>query len=345
MSRYEEAGVNIEAGYELVNRIKEAVNSTKRQGMMTGIGSFGGMFDLGELKFQHPILISGTDGVGTKLLIAQQMNRHHTIGIDVVAMCVNDVLAQGAEPLYFLDYIATGHNDPAKMAQIVEGVATGCQQANTALVGGETAEMPDMYSEDEYDLAGTVTGVVEKDALLTSANPEAGDILVGLPSSGLHSNGFSLVRQILFKDHQVQLNDQPEILGGETVGTTLLTPTKIYVQAVLPLLKDHLIRGISHITGGGLPENVPRMIGDALQARIDPQCWPQLPIFNYLKQLGQLADDDCWKTFNMGIGMVLAVSPENVELVQNCLAEAGERSYQIGRLIKRPQGSTKIEIK
>ncbi|EEU29628.1 phosphoribosylformylglycinamidine cyclo-ligase [Limosilactobacillus coleohominis 101-4-CHN] len=240
MSRYEEAGVNIEAGYELVNRIKEAVNSTHRQGMMTGIGSFGGMFDLGELKFRHPILISGTDGVGTKLLIAQQMNRHYTIGIDVVAMCVNDVLAQGAEPLYFLDYIATGHNDPAKMAQIVEGVATGCQQANAALVGGETAEMPDMYSEDEYDLAGTVTGVVEKDALLTSANPEAGDILVGLPSSGLHSNGFSLVRQILFKDHQIQLNDQPEILGGETVGTTLLTPTKIYVQAVLPLLKDHL---------------------------------------------------------------------------------------------------------
>ena len=345
MSRYEEAGVNIEAGYELVNRIKKAVNSTNRQGMMTGIGSFGGMFDLGELKFRHPILISGTDGVGTKLLIAQQMNRHHTIGIDVVAMCVNDVLAQGAEPLYFLDYIATGHNDPAKMAQIVEGVATGCQQANAALVGGETAEMPDMYSEDEYDLAGTVTGVVEKDALLTSANPEAGDILVGLPSSGLHSNGFSLVRQILFKDHHVELTAQPEMLGGETVGSTLLTPTKIYVQAVLPLLKDHLIRGISHVTGGGLPENVPRMISSALQAQIDPQCWPQLPIFNYLKQMGHLADDDCWKTLNMGIGMVLAVAPENVELVQSRLAEAGERSYQIGCLVKRPQGSAKIEIK
>lgn len=345
MSRYEEAGVNIEAGYELVRQIKEQVKSTHRRGMMTGIGSFGGMFDLGELQLHHPVLISGTDGVGTKLLIAQRMNQHQTIGIDVVAMCVNDVLAQGAEPLYFLDYIATGHNDPAKMAQIVSGVAEGCRQAGAALVGGETAEMPDMYSPNEYDLAGTVTGVVEKEALLTSDLPQAGDVLLGLPSSGLHSNGFSLVRQILFKDHQVELSAQPAELGGATVGAALLTPTKIYVKAVLPLVKDHLINGISHITGGGLIENVPRMISDRLQARITANNWPELPIFNYLCQLGQLSADDCWNTFNMGLGLVLAVSPEKVATVQAKLAEANETSYQIGRLVERPQEAAKIVIK
>ncbi|WP_295729235.1 phosphoribosylformylglycinamidine cyclo-ligase [uncultured Limosilactobacillus sp.] len=345
MSRYEEAGVNIDAGYELVRRIKEQVKSTQRQGMITGIGSFGGMFDLGALKTDHPILVSGTDGVGTKLLIAQRMNQHQTIGIDVVAMCVNDVLAQGAEPLYFLDYIATGHNDPAKMAQIVTGVAEGCRQAGAALVGGETAEMPDMYSKDEYDLAGTVTGVVEKSSLLTSDQPQAGDVLLGLPSSGLHSNGFSLVRQILFKDHQVNLSDQPAELDGATVGDTLITPTKIYVKAVLPLVKDHLINGISHITGGGLIENVPRMISDELQARLDTNSWPELPVFNYLRQLGQLRADDCWNTFNMGLGLVLAVSPEKVAMVQERLKEANETSYQIGRLVQRPRAAAKIVIK
>lgn len=344
MSRYEDAGVDINAGYELVDRIKAKVRSTNRPGVMSGIGSFGGMFDLGALQLHHPILISGTDGVGTKLLIAQRLNHHNTIGIDVVAMCVNDVLAQGAEPLFFLDYIATGHNDPQKMTAIVDGVAEGCRQADAALIGGETAEMPDMYARDEYDLAGTVTGAVEKGELLTADRPQAGDVLIGLPSSGLHSNGFSLVRQILFKDHDVQLSDQPAELNGQTVGEALLTPTRIYVSTVLPLIHDHLINGVSHITGGGLIENVPRMFNDHLQAQIKADSWPQLPIFDYLKRIGQLSANDCWNTFNMGLGLVLAVAPDQVATIQKRLQALNQPSYQIGRLVDRPANEDKITI-
>lgn len=345
MNRYQEAGVDVNAGYELVHRIKDAVKSTDRPGMMTGIGSFGGMFDLDALHVKHPVLVSGTDGVGTKLMLAQQMDKHDTIGIDVVAMCVNDVLAQGAEPLYFLDYIATGHNDPAKMAAIVKGVAAGCRDAGAALVGGETAEMPDMYAQEEYDLAGTVTGVAEKDQLLTADLPQAGDVLIGLPSSGLHSNGFSLVRQILFKDHDVALTDRPAALAGQSVGEALLIPTRIYVRQVLPLVRAGLLHGISHITGGGLIENVPRMFGDSLQAVIDGQSWPKLPVFEYLKELGQLDLADCFQTFNMGIGLVLAVVPSQVETVQQRLQAVGQESYQIGRLQERPEDEEKIVIK
>lgn len=218
MSRYQDAGVDVNAGYELVRRIKNAVGSTNRAGVLGSIGSFGGIFDLGVLKVKQPILVAGTDGVGTKLLIAQKLNRHSTIGIDVVAMCANDVLAQGAEPIAFLDYIATGHNDPVKMAEIVSGVAAGCRDAHAALIGGETAEMPDMYAKNEYDLAGTVIGIAEKEELLTNKGPQNGDILIGLPSSGLHSNGFSLVRQILFKDHRVNFTARPAELAGQMVG-------------------------------------------------------------------------------------------------------------------------------
>ncbi|MDD7693925.1 MAG: phosphoribosylformylglycinamidine cyclo-ligase [Limosilactobacillus sp.] len=345
MNRYQEAGVDVNAGYELVHRIKDAVKSTDRPGMMTGIGSFGGMFNLSALHVKHPVLVSGTDGVGTKLLLAQQLDKHDTIGIDVVAMCVNDVLAQGAEPLYFLDYIATGHNDPAKMAAIVKGVAAGCRDAGAALVGGETAEMPDMYDRNEYDLAGTVTGVAEKEHLLTADLPQADDILLGLPSSGLHSNGFSLVRQILFKDHDVQLNDRPAALGGQSVGEALLTPTEIYVRQVLPLVQAGLLHGISHITGGGLIENVPRMFSDQLQAVIDSQSWPGLPIFKYLKDLGHLDPADCFQTFNMGIGLVLAASPAQAATVQRQLQDVGQASYPIGRLQQRPENEAKIVIK
>lgn len=345
MNRYQEAGVDVNAGYELVKRIKENVKSTNRPGALGGIGAFGGLFDLGELKVKHPVLVSGTDGVGTKLLIAKAMDQHDTIGIDVVAMCVNDVLAQGAEPLYFLDYIATGHNDPAKMADIVAGVAEGCRQAGAALIGGETAEMPDMYDQDEYDLAGTVTGVVEKGDLLTSDQPQAGDILLGLASSGIHSNGFSLVRQILFKDHQVDLAATPAELGGQTVGQAVLAPTKIYVKPVLPLLKDHLVEGVAHITGGGLIENLPRMFGDDLQAQVDSSAWPSLPVFDYLKELGGLSDDDCWQTFNMGLGMILAVQPDLVDQVKSRLNQAGEACYQVGQLVNRPASEEKIVIK
>ncbi|WP_282709102.1 phosphoribosylformylglycinamidine cyclo-ligase [Ligilactobacillus sp. Marseille-Q7487] len=344
MSRYQEAGVDVTAGYELVKRIKADVQSTTRLGVMGQIGSFGGMFDLSALNLKHPVLVSGSDGVGTKLLIAQMLNKHDTIGIDCVAMCVNDILAQGAEPLYFLDYIATGHNDPAKMAQIVAGIAQGCKQANCALVGGETAEMPDMYSFDEYDVAGFATGAAEKKDLLTADMPQKGDILLGLASSGLHSNGFSLVRQIVFKDHAIALDSKPEKLGGQTLGAALLEPTKIYVKSVLPLVRQKLVHGIAHITGGGLIENVPRMFNDDLQAQIEMN-WTIPPIFTYLKGLGELNTKDCLETFNMGIGLVLAVSKENVKQVTEILTSNGQQVWQIGILQERPTNATKIVIK
>lgn len=336
MNRYQEAGVDVTAGYELVKKIKATTQSTVRPGVMGALGGFGGMFDLGELKhYDHPVLVSGCDGVGTKLMLAHQSNVHDTVGIDCVAMCVNDILAQGAEPLYFLDYIATGKNHPEKMAQIVAGVAAGCRQAHAALIGGETAEMPDMYAEDEYDIAGFAVGVVEKSDLLSRTTPQAGDVLLGLPSSGLHSNGFSLVRQILFKDNAVKLTDTPAELNGKTVGASLLEPTKIYANAVLPLLADHLVHGIAHITGGGLPENLPRMYGADLAARVDLTAFPQLPILNYLAKLGQLSQADCYSTFNYGIGMILAVAPANVAAVKEKLAAAGEPVVELGKLVAR----------
>lgn len=345
MDRYQQAGVDVTAGYEMVKKIKQTVATTNRPGVMGGIGGFGGLFDLTALDLQQPVLVSGTDGVGTKLLIAQMANKHETIGIDCVAMCVNDVLAQGAEPLFFLDYIATGHNQPAKMAEIVNGVAAGCRQANMGLIGGETAEMPDMYAADEYDLAGFAVGAAEKSNLLTTDRPQAGDFLIGLPASGLHSNGFSLVRQILFKDHHLKLNDRPEQLQGRSLAEELLTPTQIYVAAVLPLIKAGLLKGISHITGGGLYENLPRMFGDQLQAVIHFDSWSTLPIFSYLKELGKLSLDDCLHTFNMGIGLVLAIDPTAVEKVQQRLQAAGQANFLIGKLQSRPTEQAKIIIK
>jgi phosphoribosylformylglycinamidine cyclo-ligase len=345
MDRYQQAGVDVNAGYEMVRRIKKEVATTFRPGVLGHLGSFGGLFDLAVLNLQDPVLVSGTDGVGTKLLIAQKAEQHQTIGIDCVAMCVNDVLAQGAQPLFFLDYIATGHNQPQKMAEIVNGVANGCRQAKMALIGGETAEMPDMYGADEYDLAGFAVGAVQKDQLLTADLPQAGDLLIGLPSSGIHSNGYSLVRQILFKDHQFNLTDRPTELNGQTLADVLLEPTRIYVQAVLPLIERHLISGISHITGGGFYENLPRMFGDQLQAVVDPESWPKLPIFTYLQQVGRLGKRDCFNTFNMGIGMILAVAPKNLKKVQDLLAVTEEKNYLIGKLQKRPTDQEKIVIK
>ncbi|MFT9098343.1 phosphoribosylformylglycinamidine cyclo-ligase [Liquorilactobacillus sp.] len=345
MSRYQEAGVDVNAGYELVTRIKEEVASTKQPGVLEGLGSFGGLFDLGELKIKHPVLVSGTDGVGTKLLIAQKADKHETIGIDCVAMCVNDIVAQGAKPLFFLDYIATGHNDPKKMAAIVKGVANGCRQAKVALIGGETAEMPDMYAVEEYDLAGYATGVVEKSQLLTNEKPQAGDILIGLPSSGLHSNGFSLVRQILFKDNELKLSDKPTIFNGRSIEQVLLEPTRIYVKSLLPLLDAAIVNGISHITGGGLIENLPRMFSENLQAQIKFDSWPVLPIFEYLKEQGNLSDADCLEAFNMGLGMVIAVSPANLERAKDILTSEKEEFYVVGELAARPVDSEKISFK
>ncbi|MFT8425309.1 MAG: phosphoribosylformylglycinamidine cyclo-ligase [Liquorilactobacillus sp.] len=345
MSRYQEAGVDVNAGYELVTRIKEEVASTKQPGVLEGLGSFGGLFDLGELKIKHPVLVSGTDGVGTKLLIAQKADKHETIGIDCVAMCVNDIVAQGAKPLFFLDYIATGHNDPKKMAAIVKGVANGCRQAKVALIGGETAEMPDMYAAEEYDLAGYATGVVEKSQLLTNEKPQAGDVLIGLPSSGLHSNGFSLVRQILFKDNELKLSDKPTIFNGRSIEQVLLEPTRIYVKSLLPLLDAAIVNGISHITGGGLIENLPRMFSENLQAQIKFDSWPVLPIFEYLKEQGNLSDADCLEAFNMGLGMVIAVSPANLERAKDILTSEKEEFYVVGELAARPVDSEKISFK
>lgn len=344
VNRYKDAGVDVNAGYELVRRIKGAVASTKRPGYVGNIGGFGGLFDLDSLGYDHPVLVSGTDGVGTKLMIAQKMDKNDTVGIDVVAMCVNDVLAQGAEPLFFLDYIACGHNDPALLASVVQGVAEGCKQAGASLIGGETAEMPDMYAPDEYDLAGFTVGVAEKDRLLSVDTPQAGDVLLGLASSGVHSNGFSLVRKILFKDHDVKLTDKPAELKGKSVGESLLAPTRIYIKSVLPLIKQGLVHGVAHITGGGLIENVPRMFNDDLRAEIAAGSWEVLDIFNYLKQVGNLSDDDCWQTFNMGLGMILAVPADKKEEAKQLLLASGEKVFEVGDLSERTDGE-KIIIK
>lgn len=345
MNRYKEAGVDVNAGYDLVHRIKPLVKATERLGVMGGIGSFGGMFDLEKLNYQHPVLVSGTDGVGTKLMIAQKMNVNDTVGIDCVAMCVNDVLAQGAEPLFFLDYIACGHNDPQKLAEVVKGVAEGCKQSGSALIGGETAEMPDMYEADEYDLAGFSVGIAEKENLLSNSLAKSGDVLLALPSSGVHSNGFSLIRKILFKDHNVKLSDKPDKLAGKSVGESLITPTRIYVKPVLPLVKKRLVHGIAHITGGGFIENLPRIFTDDLQAVINNGSWPILPIFSYLKKLGNLSDKDCWETFNMGAGLVLAVPKEKLTEVKQILTDEKEDFYEIGHLQERPEDQEKVIIK
>ncbi|MBL3715253.1 phosphoribosylformylglycinamidine cyclo-ligase [Lactococcus garvieae] len=332
---YAKAGVDVEAGYQVVDRIKKHAEKTKRLGVLGGLGGFGAAFDLSSLDVKEPVLISGTDGVGTKLILAIEADKHDTIGIDCVAMCVNDIIAAGAEPLYFLDYIATGRNHPEKLEKVVAGVAQGCLLSGAALIGGETAEMPDMYDTDDYDLAGFAVGIVEKSALIDGPkNVEAGDILLGLPSSGLHSNGYSLVRKI-FKDF-----DKQEILPelGRPLGEELLEPTHIYVQELLPLIKDNMIKGISHITGGGFYENLPRMFGDQLTAEIKEDSWEILPIFKALEKYGQVPHDEMFQIFNMGIGMVLAVAPEKAEEVKQRV-----KCYEIGKITPRMKQSVIIK--
>ena len=324
---YAKAGVDVEAGYQVVDRIKKHAEKTKRLGVLGGLGGFGAAFDLSKLDVKEPVLISGTDGVGTKLMLAIEADKHDTIGIDCVAMCVNDIVAAGAEPLYFLDYIATGRNLPEKLEKVVAGVSQGCLQSGAALIGGETAEMPDMYGTDDYDLAGFAVGIAEKSALIDgSKNVEAGDILLGLPSSGIHSNGYSLVRKI-FKDF-----DKQEILPelDRPLKEELLTPTHIYVQELLPLIKDTMIKGISHITGGGFYENLPRMFGEHLTAEIREGSWEILPIFQALEKYGQVPHDEMFQIFNMGIGMVLAVAPEQAEEVKQRV-----KCYEIGKITPR----------
>ena len=330
---YEASGVNLEAGYEVVSRIKKHVASTARRGCMGNIGAFGGMFDLGSLHYRHPILVSGTDGVGTKLKIAFALGKHDTIGIDAVAMCVNDVLAQGAEPLFFLDYIAVGKNKPEVVESIVAGVAEGCRQAGCALVGGETAEMPGMYTEDDYDIAGFTVGAVEKENLIDCSKVKAGDVLIGIASSGVHSNGFSLVRKIIYDSH-LDLNQKYEETGDKTLGEVLLTPTRIYVKPILEILKNADVHGIAHITGGGFDENIPRILPEGCGAEILKGSWEIPGIFKLLEKYGKVPHREMFNIFNMGIGMILAIDANEVGDVIKILTEWDEKASVIGKVIK-----------
>ncbi len=326
--KYEESGVSLQAGYESVERIKKHVARTKNLGMMSAIGGFGGAFDLSSYNFKNPVLVSGTDGVGTKLKLAFELDIHNTIGIDVVAMCANDILAQGAIPLFFLDYLAVGKNYPEQVEAIVEGVAEGCVQAGCAIVGGETAEMAGFYEDGEYDIAGFCVGAQEKELLLSIENTKVGQVVIGLPSSGVHSNGFSLVRKIL-KDNNIGLNEE---FNGSTVGETLLTPTKIYVKEVLKVLEEVKVAGIAHITGGGFHENLPRALKDGLGMKIDKSSYEVPEIFKYLQEKGKIDEEEMYHIFNMGVGMALIVNKEDVDktlsLIDNAfvLGEVTEES-------------------
>ena len=331
---YEKAGVSLEAGYEVVRRIKQHVASTKRPGWMGGIGSFGGMFDLASLGYKEPVLVSGTDGVGTKLKIAFAMDKHDTIGIDAVAMCVNDVLAQGAEPLFFLDYVALGHNIPEKVEAIVSGVAEGCRQAGCALIGGETAEMPGMYADGEYDIAGYTTGVVEKSRLIDGTKVRVGDVLVGIPSSGVHSNGFSLVRKIV-ADAGLSLQERRPELDGRVLGEVLLTPTNIYVKEVLEVIRHCDVHGVAHITGGGFDENIPRILLPGQGIEVQEGSWEILPVFKALEQWGGIPHREMFNIFNMGIGMVLALDAAGADAAVAILEKAGRKASVIGRVTDR----------
>ncbi|MBB5887142.1 phosphoribosylformylglycinamidine cyclo-ligase [Lactovum miscens] len=332
---YAKSGVNIEAGYEVVSRIKKHVVKTERLGVMGTLGGFGGIFDLSALNVKEPVLISGTDGVGTKLMLAIQADKHDTIGIDCVAMCVNDIIAAGAEPLYFLDYIATGKNIPEKLEQVIAGVAEGCIQSGVALIGGETAEMPGMYGTNDYDLAGFAVGVAEKVNLIDGEkNVKAGDVLLGLPSSGIHSNGYSLVRKIF---SGFDLNTfLPEL--NAPLKEILLTPTKIYVKELLPLIKENKINGIAHVTGGGFHENLPRMFSNDLAAEIIEGSWEILPIFKALEKYGEIKHKEMYEIFNMGIGMVLAVDAGSAEAIKFEL-----NAFEIGKIVERQDQAVVIK--
>ena len=332
---YKKSGVDIDAGNEAVERMKKHVQKTFRPEVKTGLGGFGSLFAL--QSYQKPILVSGTDGVGTKLKVAFAADKHDTIGIDLVAMCVNDILVQGAEPLFFLDYIATGKLFPEQIESIVKGISEGCLQANCSLIGGETAEMPGMYSGEEYDVAGFAVGVVEEEQLVDGSKISNGDIVIGLSSSGLHSNGFSLVRELFFKQAAYQVTDYlPEL--GTTLGEELLKPTRIYVKTILELLKQVSIKGMAHITGGGLLENIPRVLPDGLQAEIKLGSWEIPPIFKGLQKIGNLKKEELYRTFNMGIGYVIIINQQEQELALQLIKELGERAYVIGRIKEGGEG-------
>ena len=330
---YAAAGVDITAGYRAVELMKAHIAKTATPGVCSDLGGFGGLFELDLTGIKKPVLVSGTDGVGTKLKLAFLADRHDTVGIDCVAMCVNDIICCGAKPLFFLDYIACGKNIPERIADIVKGVAEGCVQSGAALIGGETAEMPGFYPEDEYDLAGYCTGVVDKDKIIDVSKMKEGDVIIALPSSGVHSNGFSLVRKV-FDVENSDIKSPVSELGGKSVGETLLTPTKIYVKPVLSLLEKVNVKGISHITGGGFYENIPRSIPEGLCAKIDRSAVRILPVFELIAKRGNISERDMFNTFNMGVGMSIVVSREDADRALSVLHESGEDAYIIGEIIK-----------
>jgi phosphoribosylformylglycinamidine cyclo-ligase len=327
---YLDAGVDIDAGNELVERIKPAVKSTHREGVVSGLGGFGGLFQLDAGRFREPLLVSGTDGVGTKLLLANLLGRHDTIGIDLVAMCVNDILTCGAEPLFFLDYYATGKLKVDNAQAVIEGIAEGCRQAGCALIGGETAEMPGLYGQDEYDLAGFTVGVVERTKLINGSRIKVGHIALGLESSGPHSNGYSLIRKVLERS-----GDDPSMPMGEaSLGEALLAPTRIYVKTLLPLVEEFPIDGLAHITGGGISENIIRSIPDGLGIEIDLSSWQLPPVFQWLQKHGRIEEQEMLRTFNCGIGMVLLVAEDSADEICSALGKANEPVYRLGRVVE-----------
>ena len=337
---YKDAGVDIDAGNTLVDQIKGAVKSTHREGVISDLGGFGGLFELASHKYKHPVLVSGTDGVGTKLKLAHQLNQHDTIGIDLVAMCVNDVIVQGAEPLFFLDYFATGKLDVNASAAVVTGIADGCRQAGAALIGGETAEMPGMYADGEYDLAGFCVGITDKENLITGAQVSAGDIIIGMHSSGVHSNGFSLVNKLI-EQKDYSLNDN---FDQSTLGATLLTPTQIYVKVLLNIISEHSVHGLCHITGGGLTENLPRIIPENLSAEINLFSWKRLPIFDWIQEQGQVAEEEMLRVFNCGIGMTIITPKNNVDGIMQICTNYKIKADVIGE-IKNAQGASCVNYK
>ena len=336
---YKAAGVDVTAGYKAVELMKAHVARTMTSGMMGGIGGFGGAFELDLTGITKPVLVSGTDGVGTKLKIAFMLDKHDTVGIDCVAMCVNDIICCGAKPLVFLDYIALGKNIPEKVADIVKGVADGCVETGCALVGGETAEMPGFYPVDEYDLAGFSVGVVDKDKMLDPENVQPGDVMIALPSSGVHSNGFSLVRKVF------ELESKPRNIfrkfNGSTLGETLLTPTRLYVKPMLKLMDEIKVKSVVHVTGGGFYENIPRALNDRTKAVVERNSVRVLPIFQEIQKVGEISEHDMFNTFNMGVGMIAIVSSEDADKALQVLKEAGEDAYVIGKV---EQGSKEVEI-
>lgn len=342
-SSYKQAGVDIDAGNELVKRIKPLAKSTRRLGSVDELGGFGALFDVRKAGYKDPLLVSSTDGVGTKLKIAQAAGKHDTIGIDLVAMCVNDLIVQGAEPLFFLDYFATGKLSVDVAEQVIKGIAEGCRQAGCALIGGETAEMPSMYADGEYDLAGFTVGAVERENLLPLKTLKSGDALIGIASSGVHSNGFSLVRYILEKNN-LKFDSPAPFAAGKTIADELLTPTRIYVKSCIEAIRafPQGVKAFAHITGGGLPENLPRVLPDNLGAKIDRNSWKMPAVFNWLKEAGNVPEHDFLRTFNCGIGMVVVCEKEAAQEIAALLTQAGETVYTIGTLA--PRGDEAVEI-